>query len=210
LQITFPPPSDGASASNLLYKNLLRPSDPNLSQGAECINVNADNIYDIHFCSLIEKHFFQFYAEVYDEHEKLGEGNLVTSWTNANKFTFTSDASVFIRGGYLAIGNVSVSEDFRNASLLFKYSESDVSRIYANILTFWETVSFSEGDVNYVLEFSESINDSYETLCSTGFLQYTLEQYAFGMKLYENEISMNTVGVAANGTGRYSGTLQDW
>ena len=135
--------------------------------------------------------------------------NSVSSWATSGKFAFITDIQVAVRGGYLSTFNISMSEDYKNASLLFNYWENGSKLLHTNIFTAWKFPEGGlKGNLEYWVTFSKDIGNP-------GFLD-TQGRITYGDNKYEIKLLQNIYLAEVNynmifeGNGRYGGTWTHW
>lgn len=201
---------DGSSTTRYL-SDLISPRDPDVSTGAECVVVDADSAYDSFICQFVEDGFYIFYLDIADESGQLGHFKGVTSWSQEGKFAFVTDMEAVYTGGYVATANVSSSCDYKNASLLFDYYESGVTRIHTNVFTWWDIVDEgASGDVRYIMQFNEDLSADNHEVLSEGVLTYGNNRYFTQFTLNETNPSLVAQSLLGVGDGGYGGVPFNW
>lgn len=189
---------------------MISPSDPDVSDsGVDCIAVDGDNVYDSVLCLNVAKGFVKTYLDVSDEDGVMSVMQGVTAWALEGGVAFTTDIATSARGGYVALMNVSASEDYRNASMLFSYADNGEEKVYTNVFTEWETVDGGkEADVHYYIQFNESF-DVPGGFLSWGDFSYDSSQY--DLHINQN-VDMNHASyeMSLYGAGGYGGSWSNW
>jgi hypothetical protein len=199
-----------AEARGRQLTEMVSPRDPDVSDsGVGCIAVDGDNVYESVLCLNVKKGFVMTYLDVYDEEGVMSVMQGVTSWALEGGFAFTTDVAASARGGYVALMNVSASEDYRNASMLFSYADNGDEKIYTNVFTEWEVGNGGkDADVHYYVQFNESFNTP-GAFTTWGDFSYDSNQYS----LHANhDVDMNSAKYSMNlyGAGGYGGTWSNW
>lgn len=200
----------GRTRSNYFLGDMISPVDPDVqSDDVDCIAVDGDDVYDSVMCLNVQEGFIKTYLDIYDESGMLGVLQGVTSWALRGGIAFTTDASIHTKGGYDSILNVSASEDFHNASLLFQFQDDGVQKVHANVFTEWQTENPQEElDLKFIVLYNESID------VSGGFI--TTGEARYGGNIYhlalEQHVNMNNdvYDMAAYADGQYGGSWNSW
>jgi hypothetical protein len=200
----------GRFRNERILTEMRSPTDPDVSSsGVDCIAVDGDDVYDSVMCLNVKEGFMKTYLDIYDEYGMLGVIQGVTSWALEGGIAFTSDVSVVVKGGYETVLNVSASEDYQNASLVFQYTDNGVEKVYTNAFTEWHVDPTGENVlINYYLHYNESIDVSggFTTL---GELNYGGNEYHLAVKQH---VDMNHAfyDMSAYVDGNYGGSWSDW
>ena len=193
-----------------LQNDQLSPRDPDVSEGSECILVDGDNVYDSVACYVVEKGFTKTYLDIYDEDGAVGIFKGTTGWAVTGGFAFDSQYVAMLRGNYVAQGNMTASEDFRNASMLVVYSEDAVEKVRTNAFTTWETSSRGgpSADVSYSIRFEEYFENP-GNFNSSGSFSFGDGQYVLHGK---QDVNMNGADWQGYGfaEGQYGGGAFNW
>jgi hypothetical protein len=189
--------------------DLVSPRDPTLTQGSDCYLVTADSVSESLICWEVEKGFSMMYFEVVDESGAIATVKSTTSWTPSGEFAFATDFSANFRGGYSFTANVSASNAFKNASVLFNYYEHSDRLVHGNAFTSWSFPNQgSEGDLFYSLRLSEDFG-SFGDLETEGALTYG--DNAYHAKLVQDvSLDQFKYNMTAEGSGRYGGSWTHW
>ena len=74
---------------------------------------------------------------------------------------FVSDMHASARGGHLALINATASDDYRNASIIARYSKDSIDKVFTNVFLEYDVRDEGrEGDINYFINFIESFKTS--------------------------------------------------
>jgi hypothetical protein len=189
--------------------DLISPHDPDLSDDSKCYLVTADSVSQSLMCSKIEKGFSMMYLNIVDEDGAIATVSSVTSWATTGGFAFATDFEATFRGGYLVTANLSTSEDFKNASMLFNYFEDSDRLLHGNAFTSWLFPDGgSKGDLFYSLQLTEDLGSS-GALVTEGLLSYGDNKY-FVKLAQDFELNQLKYNLAAEASGRYGGTWSKW
>lgn len=199
------------SASSAHHRDLhrfLSATDPSISNGGDCIDVNADNVYDSRMCSYIEAGFFKLLLDVQNNDGVLVQLKSLTSWATEGAFAANSYNSFEVSGGSTGYANLEMSDNFKNASLEMQYVEDSVLQLEGSIATAWSVESDTSGALEVTGDVLNYISE-YFVLATKAVVSYSDNSYFVAYNRTMTSSDSSSV-IDASGWGGFGGDLYSW
>lgn len=204
------PPKDEAkkeeAARALVAHRNMQTTDPSISTGSDCVQVDTDGLYFSQACSEIEKGFFYLSINTYNADGYMGYLRSTTSWAPSGPVAFES----LLVGSQVDLGDLAArlffSDAFQNLTLFTTFNYTDGSSFTEQLDSSWD-LGVSEGELQVS---SFTLLDGFAPVLVGGTLLYADSNYSVAVLVSDKAGQTLGDAATAQGQGRYGGNWYKW